>query len=771
MDYHKEAKEAYQEAKEYVREQYDRIREDFDFSNPASPKQWSDQAQTARAGRPTHTLDRTNKYVQHVVNRLRESKSGAQILPVDSRSDVAVAAKITGMFRHIEYVSRADIAWDTATDHMARGGLGWVRVVPKMVDKAMNEQEIVIQRVHDPLSCLLESGWTEPDGTDAKCGFVESWMTKKAFKSRFPKAEPKNWESDNVWIMDDGVLVCEYFRIVESEVNRIVIPGPDGGEMSVGEDEFHTLSAQTGVQAPVIRTYKATERAVRWCMMNGNDILEETTYPSQYIGLVPMIGNELWVEGKRYLCGLVRKLMDGQRLHNMEMSALTEALMIQPKAPFLVSNRALADNEEDWAKLNSGSPAYLPYNDMDEMNQPIASPQRLSPPNFPVAYANMAQLAVQEMEESVGMPRSTFGQQGNAVSGRAKLADQEAGSAATYHFADNRRICQEQVYRIVLDMLPTIYDSRRQARVLGEDGEQSSVEINPNLETASALQGGKIVSINPGVGKYDVRVKIGPSYSTIREEMGVKLQELGKGNPVLAAALTPILMKLSDMPEADKISRVAIAMLPPEVQAAYHEEDSADMPPAAKAQITQQGQQIQQMASAMEQASSVIQDLQQQVNEKSTQAQDQVKIAMGEIKAAKAGLDAQAAEVDSKSKLFAQDVRIAQLELELQATKQAEADSQQFNAGAESQSVKLQQEIEMTLEQIAQAMAESQAKLAQAIEANTQVVARLQSLTVDAMGEIADAMMAPRDIQLRRDAQGKATGAVSVPVQAPETMQ
>ena len=765
MDYHKEAREAYADAKEYVREQYDRIREDFEFSNPAAPKQWSDAAQTARAGRPTHTLDRTNKYVQHVVNRLRESKSSAEIMPVDSVADPAVAEKIKGLFRHIEYVSRADMAWDTATDHMARGGLGWTRVVPRLTNPETNEQEIVIQRVHDPLSCLLEAGWTEPDGTDAMCGFVESWMTKKAFEKRYPKATKTNWESENVWANEESVLVCEYFRVVEREVNKIVIAGPDGGEMTLAEDEFHALTKQTGMQAPVMRTVKTTDRTVRWCKMNGDDILEETIYPSRYIGLVPMIGNELWVEGKRYLCGLVRKLMDGQRLHNMEMSALTEALMIQPKAPFLLSGRALDGYEEDWAKLNSGAPSYLPYNDMDDSGQPIASPQRLSPPNFPVAYANMSQLAVQEMEESVGMPRASFGQQGNAVSGRAKLADQEAGSAATYHFADNRRIHQTQVYRIVLDMLPAIYDSRRQARILGEDGKQSSVEINPSMPNAAQTLGGKVVAINPGVGRYDVHVRVGPSYSTIREEMGVKLQELGKGNPVLAAALTPILMKLSDMPEADKISRVAIAMLPPEVQAAYHEEDTADMPPAAKAQIAQQGQQIQQMAQAMEQAASVIQDLQQQVNDKSTQAQDQVKIAMSEIKAAQANLSAQAAEVDSKSKLFEQDVRIAQLEMELQATKQAEADSQQFNAGAESQSVKLQQEIEMTLEQIAQAMAESQAKLAQAIDANTQVVARLQSLTVDAIGEIADAMMAPRDIQLRRDAQGKATGAVSVPVQ------
>jgi hypothetical protein len=658
-----EAKEAYQDAKDAVREQHARILEDFRFSNPSAPEQWGDFALKARAGRPMHTLDRTNQYVQHVVNKQRERKTSAEIFPADSKADVEVAKRIKGIIRHIEYTSRADIAWDTAADHQARGGLGWVRVTPKMVNSDMNEQEILIQRVIDPLSCLLDPNSTEPDGSDAMYGFAETNLTTRAFERMYPKAKKDSWDSEG-WFSEDGIRIAEYFKVVETKTNRITVSMPDGQQMTLGEDEYWALAQQIGFQPQLVEQFIAKKRTVKWCKMTGIAVLEETEYPSQWIGIIPVLGHEIWVEGKRYLCGLVRRLMDGQRLHNYEMSALTEALMAQPKAPFLVSGRAVDGREDEWQRLNSGNPAYLTYNDVDENGLPVNAPIRLSPPNFPIAYANTANLAVQEMESSVGLYKSSLGQQSNAVSGRAKIADQTAGETATFHFLDNMRVAKEHVYRIVVDMLPTVYSGRRQAKILGEDEQQTSVQIDSE-GPAVQRQGKQITSINLGVGRYDVRVKVGPSYTSIREELGVKLQELGKGNPVLAAALMPMMMKLNDLPEADKIARVAIAMLPPEVQKAYHDEDTADMPPAAKAEIQQQGQQIEQMAQAMDQAGKVIQDLQSQLDDKNDVVKAEAEQAMAEIKAAQAGLKAQADNLKAQERELADAKRIAMLELQL----------------------------------------------------------------------------------------------------------
>ena len=186
QDSHQRAKERYADAQDAMREQHARMLEDMRFSNPAEPEQWPEDAKNARKTRPCLTFDRTNQFIQQVVNQARQNKPQIKFLPADSGADVMVADKLNGIMRHIEYVSRAGIAYDTAIDHGTRCGLGWLRVVPQIMRPETNEQEIRILRVHDPLSVLL-CDWTEPDGSDATGAFVETLMPDKAFKAKYPK--------------------------------------------------------------------------------------------------------------------------------------------------------------------------------------------------------------------------------------------------------------------------------------------------------------------------------------------------------------------------------------------------------------------------------------------------------------------------------------------------------------------------------------------------------------------------------------------------------
>jgi hypothetical protein len=761
QDILQQAKENYADAQDFVREQNARFREDLRFSNPAAPEQWDAYAVKARKGRPMLTLDRTNQFISQIVNDARQNKPSIQVLPADSQADPDVAQRLNGIIRHIEYTSRAGIAYDCAIELSARVGQGWLRVLPKIVRPDTNEQEIIIQRVHDPMSICLDPNSVEPDGSDAMWGFAESVLTKKAFEKSYPKAKHASWDSDG-WFSEDGVKIAEYFKVTEAKSNRLAIEGPDGGRMTVSEDEYWTLAQQIGFKPPVQDKFTAVKREVKWCKMTGAEILEETTFPSEWVPLIPVLGYELWVEGKRYLCGMVRRLMDGQRLHNYEMSALTETLMAQPKAPFIMSARAMDGHEDEWQALNQGNPAALTYNDVDDAGVPINAPTRLSPPLFPSAYASGAQLAVNEMEASVGMYKSNLGQQSNAVSGRAKLADQREGDTANFHYIDNLRRSMEHMGRIIVGMIPVVYDTRRQAKILGEDGEQSQVEIDPGMEQAVRKQGGKVVAINPSVGAYDVRVKIGPSYSSMRTEASQRLVEISQGNPALGAALAPLLVKLNDMPEADKISKVAIALLPPNVQAVYAEDEQDDIPPAVKMQLDSQKQQIEQLTATLQQAGAMVQDLQGQVEQKNTSAMDQAKVV-------KTQLDAQEADIRNQQQLLAKDVQIAKLQIQAQQREAGDALNQQQQdldtRTAEVEAAEAPLMDQNAIKELAAAIDAQQQLLAHALAQNTQAVQQLQSITVTAFESIedmADVIAAPRQINLKFDKSGKATGATSV---------
>lgn len=633
------AKERWKEGKDAQSEQHARMREDLIFSNPSNPQQWDAEALKARKGRPCLTFDRTNQYISQIVNDNRQNKPAIHVLPVDSNADIAVAEKLNGIIRHIEYTSRAGIAYDYALESAARCGIGWLRVVPEITNPETNEQEIRIRRVHDVFSVILDPQSTEPDGMDSTWGMIETLYQKKAFERNWPKAKLDSFDGEG-WVSDGGVRVCEEFVVSEKQANYITID-MGAGRQNLREDDYWTLCEQVGFNIPVIATFQAAIKTQKWRTFSGSEVLEETDFPSRFVPLIPIIGHEVWVDGKRYICGMTRRMMDSARAYNYERSAYIEAVALQPKAPFIASAEAIEGWEADWARSNSGNPAYLPFNAFDDQQRALPMPSRQSPPAFPVAFAQGGQIASADMEAAIGMFKSNLGQQDNANSGKAILARERQGDTANFHYTDNLSRSIEQLGRVILDMIPRIYDTPRQARIVGEDGTHEMVQIDPAMPQATAMRGQKVVAINPGVGTYDVRVKAGPSFASLREESAAQLAQLLQAAPQLVPILGDAWVRMQDWPEAEKISQRLKAMLPPEIKALEQDEDE-DPTQRLMQQAQQMGQQIQAMEQAGMQLQEQLKQAQEQIQAHGGQLQSAEKQVMQETaKRMKAELDAQ----------------------------------------------------------------------------------------------------------------------------------
>jgi hypothetical protein len=609
QDTFQQAIERYRDAKEAFREQRDRMLEDAKFSNPAAPEQWDDAARRIRTqgpdgARPCLTLDHTNQYIRQVVNDCRQNKPGLQALPASSGARQEVATAIEGMFRHIEYRSRAQIAYDNAVEHAARMGLGWIRVMPEVVNEKLNFQEVRICRVHNPLAITVDPNWVEPDGMDIGWGFVESNIAKKTFERQYPGKDTQAFDSKSPggsWFQENTVRIAEYLEVVEKKQNRLVIRLPDGTRRDVGEDEYWDVAKQIGTQPLLESDYMGSERKVLWRKMNGNEILEETTFPSRWIGLVPVIGNEVWIDEKRYLSGMVRSMMEAQRAYNYERSAWVEAVALQPKAPYEAAAESIAGFEDDWKAANRSNKAVLTWNARDDDGNELPKPTRMPPPNLPAAFAQGAQFADNDIQASVGMYRASVGAPTAEHSGIAIRQKRQEGDTANFHFGDNLNTAIAFVGRIVIDMLPRLYDEKREAHILGLDGTVKAVKIDPNGDAYSVRPDGE-TTINLGTGDYDVMTKAGPSYTTLREEASDGLTELMKGQPAIAAVVAPIWARMQDWPEADKLSKALLAMAPPPVQQALADENKADDIDSVKQQLEQCQQQLQHMQGLVQQA-------------------------------------------------------------------------------------------------------------------------------------------------------------------------
>jgi hypothetical protein len=198
------------------------------------------------------------------------------------------------------------------------------------------------------------------------------------------------------------------------------------------------------------------------------------------------------------------------------------------------------------------------------------------------------------------MYNASLGASSGEKSGKAILARQAEGDTSTFDFIDNLARSIQQVGRIIVNMIPKIYDTTRIMRVIGEDGSEDSVHINPN-QTESLVklkneETGEIRRIfNPGFAKYDVTITVGPSYNTQRQEASEFMTQVIQTNPALMQVAGDLWMKALDMPMAEEISKRLKKSMPPEL-VGDDDEVQGQMPPQVMAQIEQMAQQMNMLA-------------------------------------------------------------------------------------------------------------------------------------------------------------------------------
>ena len=624
-----DAKKAFAEYEEHWSDFYDEAEDAFAFR---AGDQWPAQIKKDRetdpnGARPCLTMDRTNQYVRQVVNDGRQNKPAIKVRPVDSGADIKTAEMLQGLTRQIEDTSRAEIAYDTALDSGATCGLGWWRIVPEVVDKKSNRQDIKIKRIPNIRSVVSDKYWTEPDGSDMTECFITEKIPRKKFEREYPKADVKSWEADKdnaEWVDKDFVRIAEWFKVEDSTKNVFIME--DGTE--IDEDQYFKAYEGEEVPPQPVEVREEQTHIVHWRKITCAEVLEESIYPASYIGIIPCIGNEIWVDGKRKLTGMVKLGMDAQRMYNYANSAFVEFVALAPKAPFIA---AVGQTEDlpGWDEANTRNIPVLTYNPIDANGQPAPPPQRQMPPAVPQGWMAIMQNMDQNMQAAFGMYNASLGAPSNEKSGKAILARQREGDIATFHYIDNLSRSIAHSGRIILEMIRKLYDTRRVQRILGEDGTTDIITIDPNQSMPSKeiqTDNGIKKIFNPMVGTYDVTVSTGPAYSTRREEAAQAMMEMAQANPAVWQTHGDLMVQAQDWPMADKFAERFKAMLPPNIQGL----DDADDPKveAVKAQLTQQMEAMQQGAQqavqerdqALQQAGEQLQDMQQQLAELRLQA-------------------------------------------------------------------------------------------------------------------------------------------------------
>lgn len=645
------AKKRYERARDFYNNPRQLALEDTRFAMGDSDNGWQWPAEVYRDRnninkKPCLTINVTAQHCNQIINNIRQNRPSARVIPVDGKADKKTAEIIGGMIRSIQAISSADTAHDLAAEHAIYGGEGYWRVITDYESYDSFNQVILIKPIANPRLVYIDPDAKEPDRSDAKWGFVFEDLSKEQCEDDYPDIDCSSWAEDQRgWVTKDNIRIAEYFYCTyEPETLYLledaqVIVKSDIPPGVVIQEGFALVD---GMPLRIVQERKTERKQWKWCKLIGGEDkpVEERDWPGSYLPIITVVGKELNVDGEIVRKGIVRDLKDPARMVNYSYSAAVETVALQTKTPYLASAEALEGFEDIWGASNLENRAYLPWNAYDEEGRQLPPPAKANPAQMATAQVQMLQLSTEEMRAASGQQNANFGIKSEAQSGVGIQRLKVQGETATFHFPDNLVRALAYEAKVLIDLIPKVYDAPRIVRILGLDGQESPAKLDPTMQQAHAkdIEGEVKEVFNPTVGKYDVSIDTGPSFQTQRQEAAASLTEIATRNPKLMEVAGDLVIRSYDFPGADEIAKRIEKTLPPGLR------DEEGQDPQVKLQ--QLGQQLQQQEEAIQGMTQYIQELEQQRDAKVIDAQ--AKLEQTEMEVSQREMsDARRAEIDA----------------------------------------------------------------------------------------------------------------------------
>ena len=650
----------------FWKDNLDAARDDLDF---LSGNQWDNNTKTKREndGQPCLVNNVLPTFVDQVLGDQRQNKPSIKIGAVEpiivphaetgkpttqkisnvaGGKDYEISEVYQALIRNIEYNCDADDGYDMAFQSAVQSGIGYLRVLTDYSTQDSFEQDIKIQVIDNQFSVTIDPMAKKLDKSDMNWCLVDDIMLKEDFESKYPGKTSQSIAGDaqpvdmELWFPDDTVRVSEYFT--REEYDREVVLLSDGSVVDAEEvgpilDELaQGAMDETGQrQQPVTEVKRRMVKAhkVLWRKITGLDVLEgPIELDCSYIPVVPVYGKSLAIKGRRIYQSIIRHSKDAQRMINYWDSAAAESVGLAPRAQYIGAAEQFEGYEKEWANSNSSNQAYLPYKPVNG----LPPPQRSAPPATPMAELALSGTATDKVKATIGMFDASVGAAVNETSGKAILARQREADVGTFPFIDNLSKAIRQVGRILVEMIPKVYDTERVIRLKFPDDSEDFVKINRQVLDEQTQ---KYIQINDlSVIKCDVAVSTGPAFTTQREETADKLMALADKIPGVAELGGDILVQNIDFEGNEALAKRLKKALPPGMLSESETEAlQEDMPKQEGPTPEQQAQQAA-MEMEMQKAQLELQTAQAKAQEAQAKAESEIAQSQAEIAQAQADM-------------------------------------------------------------------------------------------------------------------------------------
>lgn len=539
-DFLQDMREEYQLDYDFDKDNRDNALEDKLFT---AGQQWDPIVLEQRKGLPCLVINSVPQFIAQLVGDWRESKRGVKVLPTEE-GDKDLSDVRADLIRSVETQSRADRVYDNAFESAVQCGDGAFRVAVEYAKDDVFDQDIFIRPIDDALSVVWDRLSVDPTGRDARHCFVDDLIPAKDFERKWPDAKPSelsNREYSQMvserWIESDGVRVTEYWRLIDRD--RLLVLFEDGSVRFVDEN----LDELVSKHGNPVKSRVAPCTYAQMHLVTGFDILSGPyEYRLTRLPIIRMSGRVVNVAGQRIRYGIVRFMKDSVRLRNFHRSVAAEQLGYAPKAQWIATESAVEGYEDELRKAHLSRDPLIKVSDDAIIGQNI---QRLDPPKWQAALHQEAEANVQDMKDVTGIHDASLGIRSNETSGRAINARQREGDIAAITYYDNGNAAVLEAGDVMNQLISQIYDGTRIIRVIGEDEKTKFLKINDPSDPRSP---------DLSVGRYDVALATGASYTTRRVEAAQAMMDAVQVWPQLLQVAGDLVAKAQDWPGADDLA-------------------------------------------------------------------------------------------------------------------------------------------------------------------------------------------------------------------------
>jgi hypothetical protein len=512
-------------------EQRDKANADMRFINVPGGM-WEDFLAEDFDNRTKLEVDQTSPLVNKFLGEWSKNRIGVEFKPTDTKTSDDDAELLNGIYRADFRDESGKMALINAVNEATTCGYGAFKLGTKFIDETdpeNEEQRIEFRPIYNAYSSVYwDRAAKRDDKRDARRCTILDTYTKDSFhevygddESPVSAYEPHNrsFNDFSVRTRETIYIATRYEVVRKKETFHIYVNLEDNTKQIYSEEDHKLLEPELKANKFVkkIRERKMIRQTVEKSIFSGEKFLQKPKrIAGKYIPIVPFYAYRSYVDGSERFHGLVRKLMDLQRLLNMQMSQLAEnSASSGQDVPIFDPDQMPENIAALWADRNN-KPYMLAKSLVDAdgnivQHGPLGY---LKPPQLDGSTAALMQIVPQLFQQMTGgAPQDTLDPN---ASGKAINALISQENLKTQTVMDNYSASIEWGGEVYRSIAGDIYNTPRIMQITGIDGTSSQVQI---LKEVQDPKTGRIIVANDLSSKnFKAYADVGPAYDSVREQ-------------------------------------------------------------------------------------------------------------------------------------------------------------------------------------------------------------------------------------------------------------